>query len=211
VRTRFSIDLLHPGRVARTWQEWFIGAAGRRRLAFTALGCLLLLLLVFLAGMLPTYRRLSEAQSHIPRLRANLGAAEDDLNVLKANLRTLSAEARRQVPWGDVLETLSQQTPPTLRLQRLEASRVGLPPRPGQPAAPSPPGEGTLRIVAVTPLRPGSSPLLEVAQFMAGLMRDPAVHRRFQLKSWEVKPPASTAPDVAPVLHISVTLAERPL
>ena len=36
--------------------------------------------------------------------------------------------------------------------------------------------------------RPGNPPLLDVARFMAGLMRDPAVNRRFQLKSWELKP-----------------------
>ena len=82
------------------------------------------------------------------------------------------------------------------------------------PAAGQQPGdvrpEATLRIEALTPLRPGSPPLLEVAQFMAGLMRDPAVNKRFQLKSWEIKPPAGGATDGLQLLNITVLLSERP-
>jgi len=33
---RFSVDLLHPGHVADTWQDWFIGPQGRRRLIIAA-------------------------------------------------------------------------------------------------------------------------------------------------------------------------------
>jgi hypothetical protein len=72
----------------------------------------------------------------------------------------------------------------------------------GTPAA-APRAEETLRIEALTPARPGGPPLVDVAQFMAGLMRDPAVSRRFALKSWEIKPSAIATPGgdlVSPVI-----------
>jgi hypothetical protein len=66
-----------------------------------------------------------------------------------------------------------------------------------------------LKVESQTPVRPGSTALLEIAQFMAGLMRDPAVNRRFQLKGWEIKPPAGGGADAAPMLGVSITLSER--
>jgi hypothetical protein len=51
--------------------------------------------------------------------------------------------------------------------------------------------------------------LLETAKFMAGIMRDPAVNKRFHLRSWEVRPPPSIEAEAAPMLLINVTLAER--
>ena len=50
----------------------------------------------------------------------------------------------------------------------------------------------------------------EVAQFIAGLMRDPTVNKRFQLRSWELKP----GPDAGPggggqLLNIIIVLSER--
>lgn len=208
---RFNVDLLHPGRVAQTWQDWFIGSQGRRRLAIAGMGAAVILLLVLVAGILPTYWRLSDDLNAIPRLRRDLQASEGDLNVLKSNLEALSREAKRQVRWAELLTTLSQQIPGTLRLQHVEATRVGPPPVAGQAPPAAETVEGMLRIDAVTPLRPGSPPLLDVAQFMAGIMRDPAVNRRFQLRSWEIKPPSGGGgPDAPQFLQISITLSERP-
>jgi len=52
--------------------------------------------------------------------------------------------------------------------------------------------------------------LLDIAQFMAGLMRDPAMNRRFQLKRWEIKPPTGAGPaEENPLLQISISLTER--
>ncbi len=206
---RFAVDLLHPGRVAVTWQEWFIGTQGRRRLGFFILGSVGVLLLVLVGGILPTYWRLSADLNAIPRLRKDMAATEADLGLLKTNLQALAGEARRQVRWADLMNVFSQQTPPALKLQTVQASRVTPPLAPGQ----SPQdvrAEGILRIEAVTPLRPGSPPLLEVAQFMAGIMRDPAVNKRFQLKSWEIKPPAGGAAEGLQFLNVTVVLSERP-
>ena len=206
---RFAVDLLHPGRVAVTWQEWFVGPQGRRRLGFFVLGAVGVLLLVLVGGILPTYWRLSADLNAIPRLQKDLGATEADLDLLRTNLAALSAEARRQVRWADVMTVFSQQTPPALRLLSLQSTRGVLPLAPGQPPQDARP-ESLLRIEAVTPLRPGSPPLLEIAQFMAGLMRDPAVNKRFQLKSWEIKPPTGGTTDGLPLLNITVVLSERP-
>lgn len=209
---RFAIDLLRPGRVAQTWQEWFVGPKGRQRLAVFALSGIGILLVILVGFILPTYWRLSDDLNALPNLRRDLEAREGDLNLLRSNLQALSAEARRQIRWADLLTAFSQQTPATLKLMRMEAIRIVPPPVPG--AQPGQPGadvrsEGMLRIEAVTPLLPGSPPLLEIAQFMAGLMRDPAVNKRFTLKSWEIKPPAGATPDGQQFLTVSIVLGER--
>ena len=210
---RFQIDLLHPGRVAQTWQEWFVGPQGRRRLALFSAVAAGVLLLVLIGGILPTYWRLSSDLRQLPRLQKDLAASEADLTLLRTNIQALTNEAKRQVRWAELLNTFSQQIPPTIKLQKLEAVRVSAaptgPPRPAGQPAPTVATEELLRIDAVTPVRPGSPPLLEIAQFMAGLMRDPAVNRRFQLKSWEIKPPAASAPDGTQLLHIAITLQEK--
>jgi hypothetical protein len=210
VSPRFSVDLLHPGRVAVTWQEWFLGLQGRRRLGIFILGALGVLLLILVGGILPTYWRLSADLTAIPRLQKDLAATEADLGLLRTNLQALAAEARRQVRWAEILTAFSQQTPPTLRLVSLQAAKISPAPAPGQPPQ-EVRAEGLLRIEAVTPLRPGSPPLLEIAQFMAGLMRDPAVSKRYQLRNWEIKPPAGAVTgEGTQLLGVTIVLSERP-
>ena len=207
---RFSVDLLHPGQLALTWQEWFIGSQGQRHLTLVSLVGLSLLLLIVVIGITPVYWRLSTDLKDIPRLSRDLAASESDLNILRANLQSLSLEARRQVRWAELLTALSEHIPPTMRLLALEASRAAPAAAPGAPAPPADArAEGTLRIESVTPVRPGSAPLVETAQFMAALMRDPAVNKRFQLKSWEIKPPTSAPADEEALLSITITLSER--
>lgn len=189
--TRFHVDLLHPGRVARSWQDWVTGSRGGRRLALVTLAGALALLAILFAGVLPASRRLAGDLAAVPGLTRDLAARDTDLRLLRSNLQSLSQEARRQVRWADVLTTLSQQTPPGLKLQLVEMGRMA-PPAGASPPAGATQGtaaaraEETLRIEALTPARPGSPPLVDVAQFMAGLMLDPAVSRRFALKSWEI-------------------------
>lgn len=219
---RFAFDLLHPGHVADTWQDWFIGPQGRRRLVIAAGACAVVLLVVVIALILPTRLRLSQDVGAIPKLRTDLATREGDLIVLRQDLQALSVEARRQVRWAEVLNAFRQQIPPTLKLQKVEA---GGPPvaAPGAPGTPAPSGQaqppsgsvgaGELRIEAVTPLRPGPPPLLEIAQFMGGLLKDPSVARRYQLKSWEIKQPGGTTS--GPVgagaqLQILIVLSEKP-
>jgi len=206
--TRFHVDLLHPGAGARTWEDWFLGPNGLRRLALFGLACLAVLVVLLVALVLVPYWRLSGDLSAIPGLRRDLGVREADLGVLRSNLGALAGEAGRQVQWAELLTALSQQIPPTLRLQLVEATRTAPAATPGQQPGTPVRFESTLRIDALTPLRPGDPPLLEVAQFMAGLTRDPAVNRRFRLKSWEIKPgPAS--PDGSQLLQIHIALSER--
>ena len=211
---RFRVDLLHPGtdlgqtgRLAQNWEEWFTGPTGVRRLALFALACAAVLIVVLVAGILPPYWQLSKDLSAVPGLRRDLAARDQDLGLLQSNLNALSEEARRQVRWGEVLGTLAQQIPSTLKLQRVDVAATAPGSAGAQPATGRP--ENTLRIEAVTPLRPGSPPLLEVAQFMAGIMRDPAVNKRFQLKSWEIKPGSQGTDGSVPMLNISILLAER--
>jgi hypothetical protein len=207
--TRFHVDLLHPGWVAQSWQEWLVGPRGVRRLALVTLGGVVVLLVILVTVILPTYWRLSSDLNAVPGLRRDLAARDSDLGVLRSNLQALADEARRQVRWADLMTTLSQQAPPTLKLQLVEAVRVAPPAAPGQQPGTAARTENTVRIDAVTPLRPGSPALLEVAKFMAGLMRDPVVSKRFQLRSWEIKPGAAPSAGGAQLLNISIVLAER--
>jgi len=148
----------------------------------------------------------------VPALRRDLAARDADLGRLRSNLQALAREARRQLHWAPLMTLLSQQIPPALKLQLVETARAAPPAAPGSPAAPpaSAKTEETLRIEALTPLRPGSAPLVDVAQFMGALMRDPAVNSRFVLKSWEIKPTATAAPSGEALLSVSIVLAERP-
>jgi len=215
---RFSVDLLHPGHVADTWQDWFIGPQGRRRLIIAAGFSAGVLLLVVIALILPTRLRLSQDVDTIPKLRADLATRDGDLIVLRQDLQALSVEAKRQVRWADVLTAFRQQIPSTLKLQKVEAGGppAAAPGSPGQAQPQAGPaggvGAGELRIEALTPLRPGPPPLLEIAQFMGGLLKDPSVAKRYQLKSWEIKQPGSGG---APAgegaqIQIIVVLAEKP-
>lgn len=211
---RFSVDLLHPGHVADTWQDWFIGRQGRRRLIIAAGFSAGALLLVVIALILPTRLRLSQDAGAIPKLRADLATRDGDLTVLRQDILALSVEAKRQVRWAEVLNAFRQQIPATLKLQKVEAGGAA-------PATPGPPGQaqpqgggagaGELRIEALTPLRPGPPPLLEIAQFMSGLLKDASVAKRYQLKSWEIKQPGGGAAAGEGVqLQIVIVLAEKP-
>ena len=215
---RFSVDLLHPGHVADTWQDWFIGPQGRRRLIIAAGFSAGVLLLVVIALILPVRLRLSQDVGAIPKLRADLAARDGDLTVLRQDLQALSVEAKRQVRWAEVLNAFRQQIPATLKLQKVEAGGAaiaapgpaGQGPPPGSPVGTA--GAGELRIEALTPLRPGPPPLLEIAQFMGGLLKDPSVSRRYQLKSWEIKQPGGGGAAVGEgaQLQIVIVLAEKP-
>jgi hypothetical protein len=218
---RFSVDLLHPGHVADTWQDWFIGPQGRRRLIVAAGISAGVLLLVVLALILPVRLRLSENVGAIPKLRADLATRDGDLTVLRQDIQALSVEAKRQIRWAEVLNAFRQQIPATLKLQKVESGGPGAAPgggAPGQAGQPQPQaqpglaGAGELRIEALTPLRPGPPPLLEIAQFMGGLLKDPAVSGRYQLKSWEIKQPGGggAAAGEGAQLQIVIVLAEKP-
>ena len=211
--TRFNINLLRTGEVGgESWTEWFVGERGPRRMAFVSLGGALVLVILGL-GLLNMYWRLASDLATIPNLQRELASTDADLATLRASLAALTAEAKRQVRWSELLTAFSQQVPPTVKLLRLEASTTtpaaAPAPPPGTPAPPSPAGETALKVESQTPVRPGSTALLEIAQFMAGLMRDPAVNRRFQLKGWEIKPPGPGGGDALPMLGVNITLSER--
>jgi hypothetical protein len=215
--TRFSIDLAHPGHVADTWQDWFIGPQGRRRWVIAAAGCGVALV-VIIALILPTRIRLSTDVSAIPKLRADLASLEGNLNVIRADLQALALEAKRQVRWAEMLNAFRQQIPATLKLQKVEvaaapATSAPAPSGQAQPVGAPSAGAGDLRIEAVTPLRPGPPPLIEIAQFMGGLMKDPTVGRRYQLKSWEIKQAAAAGSQPAgerEQLLVLIVLSEKP-
>jgi hypothetical protein len=209
VNTRFHVDLLHPGWEVETWRDWFTGARGGRRLALFAAGGLVVLLVVLLAGLLPTYWRRAADATAVPGLSRELASRDAELMLVRSHLRALSAEARRQVRWADLLAMLSRAMPAALRLQLVELTRVA-PPAAGPPSGAQGKVDEALRIEAVTPLRPGSAPLSDVAQLMAALAQDPVLARRFELRTWEVKPSPVVTPAGEQLLGVSIVLTERP-
>ena len=135
---RFALDLLHPGHVADSWQDWFVGPQGARRLLVVAGICAGVILLVVITLVLPPTFRLSRDQGAIPKLRADLATRDGNLSLLRQDLQALGVEAKRQVRWADVLNAFRRQTPPTIKLQKVEvgpAARAG--------GASSGPGAGT--------------------------------------------------------------------
>jgi hypothetical protein len=195
---RFTIDLRQTGQGSARWQDWFLGPAAGRHLFLSMVTLTLVLLVGALALVLPTYWRLSDDLATLPALQKEVAAANADLAVLKSNLQALSTEARRQIRWSELLNTFSQQTPGDIKLQRLELIQ-----QTGSGAL-----EPTLTIDALTPLRTGGDSLVQIAQFMANITRDP-VMRRFQLRNWELRPGVTPTGDSSSLLAVRFTLTER--
>ena len=83
--TRFHVDLLHPGRVPRSWQGWVTGSHGGRRLALVTLAGALVLLAILFAGVLPASRRLGGDLAAVPGLTRDLAARDTDLRLLRSS------------------------------------------------------------------------------------------------------------------------------
>ena len=206
---RFTIDLTRPGWGQRSRREWFLSADGPRRLAIVAAAGVAIVVLVALGGVLPQYLRYSSEVQSIAKLRREVTTADDELSTLRTNLRSLGAEARRQVRWSEMLPALSKGLPGTLKIDRVALGKAARQPQgqaQSQPAA-TQPSDLTLQIDARTTVVPGSSRLVEIANFMAALSQDPAVAPRFQLKTWEVQPARGQGGDEQ--LHITIGFVEK--
>ena len=203
--TQFAIDLTHPGRSQRSPWEWFLGPAGPRHLTIVATAGVAIVALVALGGVLPRYLRHSSEIQSIAKLRREVTTADNELATLRTNLRALGAEARRQARWSELLPALSKWLPGTLRIDRVSLAKVPRQPQPTetQPGDPKP-VDLVLQIEATTSVVPGGARLVEIANFMSALARDPVLAPRFQLKTWDVRPAQG-----ADELHISIGLAEK--
>src|SRR2546428_12411873 len=159
-----------------------------------------------LGGALPRYLRYSAVIHAIENLEREVTVAGKELSSLRTNLRGLGAEAGRQIRWSQPLRALSRPLPGTLRLDRVSLAKVPRQPQPTetQPGDPKP-VDLVLSIEATTSVVPGGARLVEIANFMSALARDPVLAPRVQLKTWDVRP----APGGADQLHISIGLAEK--
>jgi hypothetical protein len=208
VTAQFTIDLTRPGLAQRSRWEWFLGPDGPRHLAIMAAGGGAIVVLVALGGVLPRYLRYSSEVQSIARLRREVTTADNELSTLRTDLHYLGAEARRQVRWSEMLPAFSRWLPGTLRIDRVSLGKARQPQ--GQPQSQrsgTPPSDLTLQIEASTTMVPGSSRLVELANFITALAQDPAVAPRFRLKTWEVRP--SRDQGGGEQLHISIGLAEK--
>jgi hypothetical protein len=211
---RFTIDLTRPGRAQRSAWDWFVGPDGLRHLAIVGVGGVILVALIGVGGVLPRYLRYSSDVHSVAKLRVEVAAAEKELSTLQASLRDVEAGARRQVRWAQILPALSRSVPGTLRIDRIALGK-GLRPA-GAAQTNKPPetkaadGKSTdlvLQIDASTSIVPGGGRLVDIANFMAGIANDPALARRFQLKSWEVQRPREQSGEEH--LRITIAFAER--
>jgi hypothetical protein len=211
---RFTVDLARPGRAQRSRWEWFLGPDGVRHLTLVGLGGFLLVTLVGVAGLLPRYWRYSSELQSIAKLRVDVAAADKELSTLQVSLREIDAGARRQVRWTHILPALSRSLPGTLRIDRITLGKGA---RPQAGATASKPAEGksgdgkasdlTLQIDASTHMVPGGARLVDIANFMAAVAKDPAVAPRFQLKTWEVQTPREQGGQEQ--LRISIAFTEK--
>jgi hypothetical protein len=212
----FNIDLARPGRAQRSKWDWFLGPDGARHLAMVIAGGVGLVVLVGAAGLLPRYLEYSSEVQSIAKLRADVAAADRELSTLQASLRDVDAGARRRVRWSEILPVLSRSLPATLRIDRITLSK-GSPPPKGTAASStrlteSKPGDAkanelVLQIDASTTVVPGGSRLVDIANFMSDVAKDPAVNRRFQLKTWEVQRPREQSGDNQ--LRINIAFGEK--
>jgi len=212
---RFTLDLARPGRAQRSRWEWFVGPDGVRHLSIIGIGGVLLVVLVGVGGVLPRYWRYASEMQSIARLRLDVASADKELSTLQASLREVEAGARRQVRWSQILPALSRALPGTLRIDRITLGK-GARPLGGSAAAASKPvdkaadGKATelvLQIDASTHMVPGGARLVDIANFMAAVAKDPAVAPRFQLKTWEVQAPRDQ--NNAEQLRLSIAFAEK--
>jgi hypothetical protein len=209
VSTYFNIDLAHPGQAQQSRSDWFLGNHGKRHLFIVAGAGIALIAVVGLGGVVPRYYKYSKELSSIAALNRNVATATDDATTLRASLRDLGAEARRQVRWSELLPALSRQIPDLLRVDKITlAKAVKAPGGPPQfPQGATPPGDLVLQIDASTPVVAGGARLVEVANFMAALATEPTLERRFQMKTWEVKSNREQAS--AGLLQVTISLTEK--
>jgi hypothetical protein len=213
---RFTVDLASPGRAQRSRWDWFLGPDGPRRLAILAVAGIVLVLLIGVGGLLPRYWRYSSELQTIAKLRVDAAAADKELSTLQASLRDLDAGALRQVRWAEILPALSKSLPGTLRIDRVTLGKGLRQGPPGTAAAANAkpdakPGDAKsgdlmLQIDASTTMVSGGSRLVDIANFMAAVAADPAVSRRFQLKTWDIQRPQQSGEEQ---LRISIALAEK--
>ena len=122
---RFALDLLHPGHVAASWQDWFVGPQGARRLLVVGGICAGVILLVVITLVLPPPSACPGTRAPFPS-SARTSPRATAISVSSGRTcRPWGVEAKRQVRWADVLNAFRRQTPPTIKLQKVEA---GLPP-----------------------------------------------------------------------------------
>ena len=206
--TYFNIDLAHPGQAQRSRSDWFFGTQGPRHLAMVAGAGLALIAVIAVGGVVPRYYKYSRELSTIATLKRDVATATTEAGTLRASLGDLGKETRRQVRWSELLPALGRHMPQSLRIDRITLAKAAKPtgqPRPGEVVTPA--GDLVLQIDGSTPMVSGGSRLVEVANFMAALAKEPTVERRFEVKTWEVKSARERADDG--LLQLTIRLAEK--
>src|SRR2546428_6956106 len=129
MKTTFVIDLLRPGQIAHGRYEWFVGPGAPRRLLKVFAVGVTVLALVLAGGLAPRYWRHSADLRRIAQLEQEIATTTADMAALRGQLASMSAEARRQVRWTELLATLSREAPAALKLHRVSLRRAGAYPR----------------------------------------------------------------------------------
>ncbi len=186
-RTTFHIDILHVGEFAKTWEDWFVGPQGLRRLVVSyIIAAIVVATMIVIA--IPNKRSLYEEGRTIQELRQKIAKRQKDLKDQQTQFRGIVELGRYEVAWAGVLRALSESMPTDLWLQSIEFIDVPSIPKPRAVAAKKPPApvEQLFRIVLVAPLLPGSGNLIDVNKFLRDLGQDSSFKKRFRLKDWQV-------------------------
>jgi len=186
-RTTFHIDILHVGEFAKTWEDWFVGLQGLRRLVVSyIIAAIVVATMIVIA--IPDKRSLYEEGRTIQGLRKKIAKKQKDLKDQQTQFLGIVELGRYEVAWAGVLRALSASMPTHLWLQSIEFIDVSSTPKPRAVAAkqPSAPAEQLFRIVLVAPLLPGSGNLVDVNKFLSDLGQESSFKKRFRLKDWQV-------------------------
>ena len=202
--TRFHVDLLHPGRVSRSWQDWVTGARGGRRLALVSGGASPLLAILF--GRLPESRRLgvdsrgagAHDRSGCPR-RYGLRCSDRP---------SLPSRRPASGAWASSDTLISDS--PGLKLQRrggADGGRRRREPARRRDSGRRPRQDARERCDRGLPPTPGRPALVDLSQFWPPSARSRR-DRRLRPRAG-VKPSASATAGGDQVLAISIVLTER--
>lgn len=183
--TTFRIDLTNPGEFARSWQDWFVGPSGAKRLKYSYIGGALAILAI-VAYVVPMQYDLVKERDRVKQLNQKITQRQKDLANQRTQFQGIIELGKFEVVWSDVLVALSRTMPNNVWLRSMEFVEQAPAPRP-QAVAPKEGQKATqmLRLVLVTTLRPGATHLVDINKFLNDLAQDPGF-KRFQLQDWEV-------------------------
>jgi len=185
----FRIDILHTGGFAKTWRDWFVDPQAVRKLVFSYIFGVVVILAIIAMGI-PRQHALHVERRTINELQQKITQRKKDFKDQQNQFLGIVELRRYEVAWSGVLRALSGSMPTDLWLKSIEFVDVPSTPKPRAVAAKEAQvrSQQLFRLVLVAPLSPGSGHLVDVNKFLDNLGKDSRFKKRFRLHDWQVVP-----------------------